>query len=557
MLTPEALLAMDEATFRAEVLMPLLKSMGYRHVVLHHGGILEQGKDIVMWREDPPGSRTNLAVVAKAGKLTGQADGSRSSAAAVKFQIDQCFGSPFIEATTLNRVDVHQCIVAVPEQVSNETKTSILSALGPERSRYVAFWSGHALWEMIERYLGPRTVLSKIQQSAELLEDASPHHRVTAQLSAGKIVLGVQAKHPDADRLEPLIFRGKFAFPDNESGRAVREALEAHVRTGSPVTIGAEFIKEFEVPPIVRQFTGGTVGRLELFPQPSPETASVDLVFVTSDGVISSLSQIRLKGVSAGTDVATFVSADDAAPLKLTLQLRKKDRQGFVTFETRNEGCNVKPVLQLAYFQRAIAKGGSLSVSASEHGIALFGQEVPPNQAEALPDELIEFLENLVTIQTRTSHVVVVPPANPTVGDLIEAKRIAAVVTTGRSSDPVRGGALSVRPKDTISSPTFNGGGSILFRTVEEESTIIWGTKIPLGRVYRSVTGLKIDANGVERLRAAVGVDQPDQVDVNLVEAGENSGRSEAVFLAFVETAERERYEQLLVSQELMGAPLS
>jgi hypothetical protein len=213
----------------------------------------------------------------------------------------------------------------------------------------------------------------------------------------------------------------------------------------------------------------------------------------------------------------------------------------------------VKQVLQLARFQKALASGGSLSVAASESGIALFGQDVPPNHADALSDELIEFLEHLVTIQTRTGCLILVPSVDPSLGDFIEAKRVAALVTTGRSSDPVRSGSISVRPKETIDSSMFNEGCAILMRTVDEESTTIWGTAISLGRVYRQVTGLTMDANSVERLRRAVGSDRQDPIDVKLIEASADSGRSEAIFLSFVEVAERERYEQLLTRQELVG----
>jgi hypothetical protein len=73
MLTRDNFDTMDEATLRTHVLIPLLREMGYQDVFEYHGGAGEQGKDIVCWKPEDLGSRENLAIVAKASQMTGQA----------------------------------------------------------------------------------------------------------------------------------------------------------------------------------------------------------------------------------------------------------------------------------------------------------------------------------------------------------------------------------------------------------------------------------------------------------------------------------------------------
>src|SRR6185295_6051584 len=61
----------SEKDFCLNFLIPLLGAMGFKDVAYHHGGTLEQGKDIVMWKEGDFTPRSNFAVVAKSRKIAG------------------------------------------------------------------------------------------------------------------------------------------------------------------------------------------------------------------------------------------------------------------------------------------------------------------------------------------------------------------------------------------------------------------------------------------------------------------------------------------------------
>jgi hypothetical protein len=56
----ESLQSLNESELRENILIPLFKKMGYKDVRHWHGGILEQGKDSVMWKEGNLGERLNL-----------------------------------------------------------------------------------------------------------------------------------------------------------------------------------------------------------------------------------------------------------------------------------------------------------------------------------------------------------------------------------------------------------------------------------------------------------------------------------------------------------------
>src|SRR5687768_4232992 len=120
--------SLSESELRTTVLIPLFSAMGFRDVYHFHGGTQEQGKDIVMWQPDQLRGRINYAVVVKATKITGQAQG-RSSAAEVAFQVAQCFGRPFQDPWTFEERTVHRCIVLSNQEILKEALHSIGSAL--------------------------------------------------------------------------------------------------------------------------------------------------------------------------------------------------------------------------------------------------------------------------------------------------------------------------------------------------------------------------------------------------------------------------------------------
>jgi len=140
---------MREDQLRSEVLIPLLRAMGFRDVFMHHGGSLEQGKDIVMWKPEEFRERTNFAMVAKAAKITGQATG-KSSAAEVSFQVQQAFGKPFNDPVTGVERDVQECIVVSSKDISKEAIESINSFLrNAGVVGHTVFWNGYTLLTLI------------------------------------------------------------------------------------------------------------------------------------------------------------------------------------------------------------------------------------------------------------------------------------------------------------------------------------------------------------------------------------------------------------------------
>src|SRR5207237_10618824 len=93
--TREGIAELKEDDLSRDVLVPLFEGMGYRDVRFHGGGVLEQGKDIVMFREEPVRGRVNIAVVVKSRAING-----KMATGDVVNQLREAFGKKYLDNET-------------------------------------------------------------------------------------------------------------------------------------------------------------------------------------------------------------------------------------------------------------------------------------------------------------------------------------------------------------------------------------------------------------------------------------------------------------------------
>ena len=117
MLTKQLIGQMKEDQLSREVLIPLFKAMGYRDVFYYHGGSGEQGKDIVFWESDKLETRKNYAVVVKSVNITGQAKSVKGAAGEVATQVQQAFGSEYLDPITTDPQQIHECFVVTNKAI--------------------------------------------------------------------------------------------------------------------------------------------------------------------------------------------------------------------------------------------------------------------------------------------------------------------------------------------------------------------------------------------------------------------------------------------------------
>ena len=143
------LTSMSEDEFREDVLVPLLRKMGYTNVTERHGPA-EYGKDITFVEETPLGRR-NCAVVAKAGDISGAASG-KQNLSIVMAQVDQALELAFHDVERKTREVVSHVIVWASGKISNSAETQIVDAVSA-KYRNVSFKTGQATVELLDTHI--------------------------------------------------------------------------------------------------------------------------------------------------------------------------------------------------------------------------------------------------------------------------------------------------------------------------------------------------------------------------------------------------------------------
>ena len=274
-LTRPVLEKLNEDELRKKVLIPLFEAMGFQDVYDHHGGSLEKGKDIVMWKSGELHGRTNYAVVVKATRISGKASG-KSSAAEVLFQLEQCFSDPFCDPLTSEKRKVHQCFVVSSKEIKKEAVEAISGVLNNRNlSNAITFINGDRLWQLMEEHLGPHIVWEKLRQVQEVLNEASPHYRMVVHMEGETTVVSLQPKYPGAEQEHPIGFQGKFVFPKTAEGKAKLEEFKLHSATGAPITLESDYIEKIEPPEFLTPFlakSGMKPEKVVIKPRPSTQS---------------------------------------------------------------------------------------------------------------------------------------------------------------------------------------------------------------------------------------------------------------------------------------------
>ena len=139
---------LNEAEFRQDVLIPLLKKLGYQKVRERHGS-QEYGKDITFYEESQFGGMY-YAIVAKVGDISGAASG-KQNLDIVKAQIDQAFTMPFEDSEDKETYHIDRVIVWTTGSISNNAERQIVN-LADARYKYVIFRGDEATVDLLEKH---------------------------------------------------------------------------------------------------------------------------------------------------------------------------------------------------------------------------------------------------------------------------------------------------------------------------------------------------------------------------------------------------------------------
>lgn len=505
MLTKKALVAMDERALRQEILVPLFSAMGFRDVTLYHGGVLEQGKDIVMWKEGILGQREYYAVVAKSASITGGVSG-KNSFTEVTTQVAQAFGSPYVDPNDGMPRHVKECFVVFSRRLTKEAMTAVTSALAAQPYHDRIHIVGHdRLWELVQQHI-PRAAWEKLEQAKEALRRlAPPGFNLSASIGTEgtSIQFGVDPSHPP--QIEDLTIRGTFVFPSSDEGLLARSEFERAIKTGEACTLDGKYIKEMEVSEALSVVFGGMGKPAELRMEPIVESRiyQFEIEFEAGDGQVATLGVLDMRRVRKGTEQATLSNEGQDIPWAVNLTIAWLAKKLSFNWKLNLVGASVVQALRALRFSGAVSKGGNVRIKDHRTGLRLTDSAVSPGACEAPPTSLLAVLEDAALIQERLNVLLPMPEHGFSPHDLQVIGEVAHAIREPRYE--VAGSVISATVRaDGVPQmlEEFGAGRTHPLRLEQTMATSVLGATVELGQVIVSCPKGRLRAADVKKLQA-------------------------------------------------------
>ncbi|HEU4560899.1 MAG TPA: restriction endonuclease [Longimicrobium sp.] len=498
-LTRELIESLSEAELRERVLIPLFRAMGFKNVHHYHGGSGEQGKDIVMWRDDALGVTECYSVVVVTRPISGKAEGGGSTAAKVFFQIRQSLGSEVRNLLKLSKHRVDHCWVVTSKTVKKEARESLANALG-DTGRVVRIIDGDELWSLVERFLKGHLIKARIDELHETLKSTNKNLEIVANVGGGEKQIVIRAKDG-----KPLHFKPIFNFPDTPEGREAKAAYEAHIRNGVPVVIPGDCIADIEISddlaPLLAAFP---LGALALGPQTTGMEVVCDVVCTSIDGSDSALRAVRLRVDHYGAETITISNAHQSVPWRVELVVPRNASSGIVNFTFAMEGSNAKQQLEMVDFQVTLSEADRISFIRCDDGTEFVSGRTPSGLIQRPNEDVRLLLSKLYSIQQRTGCVLSLP--HEISNDEFErVLTVAEIVETGEFRIP--GGAVLNLPAtrqlaENLINLEPDPNSMMWFQGQEEQVWDLFGVAVPVGKAIARFWGGAIVSEDIKRVAA-------------------------------------------------------
>ena len=500
MLTKDSFQKMNEEALRKEVLLPLLRAMGYNDVYEYHGGSGEQGKDIVCWKADDVGSRENLALVVKATQMTGKAKVDKGSAGEVQTQIRQCFGKSFIDPVSGQEQVVHRVWMVSNQKISKEAINAIESGVAdPHLTRNVRYIDGDRLWEYVETYL-PLSRWHYVEEVRKRVTALDSHYEPQITIAENQISVTLIEKFPGAAEEKPITVEIEWVFPTTEDADKFRTSYQKLVETGEPFSVPAEFIGKFDMPDFAKTLLGVSdlqMQSLQILPIHVSRKIAIRIDLLCDDGDTFVLDYVLLQFQHGGTKAVTLTNEEQHIPFRVKLDASLETQSINLSITAQDTPFNAVQYLDLLRFQTCFSKNAQIRIINLENGIPLFEMHQQGGTIEPPEAKLVEIISRLSVIQRATKISIMILERNITRGEERAIAEIYQIVTQGYMEEEWNGCAIVLQPDLASIEGIVNIFGDDkegLLGLEGEETRRIFDVDIPLGRVRSIIHSAKLES---------------------------------------------------------------
>jgi hypothetical protein len=497
----ESLQNLSEEDLCLKVLVPLFRAMEYQDVRYYHGGVLEQGKDIVMWKSDELRGRVYFAVAVKAERITGSA----SSTSVVAFQAQQALGSAFVDEQTSEIHSVHEVFVVTSHAITKEGHEALRSAwAGAQVEKHITKISGDTLWQLIERHLPHEAVFASLAEAHKALDDSDPDYGYITQFASNHVNVVVFPKRDDAGPV-PVSFEQRF--PDTPEGKEQESAFRRFLASGRPVEVLADYLTVTGLPRPIQEMLQQAPGGTFFF---GPRRTAKNLVVSLSVERVGTEEIILFPLIEFGANYGgeeeiVLSNEQQSIPYKFWLTISRVESKINIKFDSSQAASSVASYLRALEFESALSQGGKLFFREYETDRIFAASPVPPGLVEPPSSGFLEMMRKLAWIQRQLGIVIPLPEREFFSGeDVADILEIYNIIRSGEFLGEVSEVRVTLNPgalPDVLSKHYDGLLGKMTI--VQDYHYELMGTEIVLGAVELTSASVRIDPAEVDALRVA------------------------------------------------------
>jgi hypothetical protein len=504
--TYEKIVSLKEDQLCKDILIPLFNAMEFQDVYHYHGGLLEQGKDIVMWKEEALCGRMNYAVVVKAEKISGEAN---KITRLVLTQVQQCFGSPYLDKITREERHIYHCFIVTSKEITKEAIYSLKSALrAMSHDSHVTFIDGEKLWKYIKKYLPQYIIFESFVSGYEALNSADPYWEYDVQIKQKEVRFNLEPKNQEDGPVELML---NMHFLETLEDKKKQAEFQQFIETGSPVKLDSSNIEVIEISKNL-PFPLMVADKYQLILGPTrqrePRLFSIEII--GNNGGNFFLPYIDFVVTQIGTEQITFSNDKQPIPFKFIVTYSKKTSHMVINYHFDAIEHNIYQLAQILKAQRLIAEGCSIFFTDLETGQRIPCPFVVPFNGADLPDKLfVEMVDKVVFIQEQTKTLIPVPDKKLlfTQQDIFLINQVETILKTGVMTTPLESLTLATQKDPKKIQEVLESKELFLKMDFRD----ILGTQVPLGPITIQCDHFEVHPQDTKAVQSALSENSTDE----------------------------------------------
>jgi len=422
---------MNENTFREKALIPLFQKMGFQNITHYHGGSGELGKDIVMWKNNDFRKRENYAVIVKVGAINGKVNG-KGSFTDIVIQVQQAFGSKFIDEAILEEQKIDRCIIVTNCQQKKEMTNALAATISDKVNSHVVtnFDYNTLIDYLIEYKIMPNSTDALIQ-ALEIFDPKKIIKSISLKRDGSARQIGIEIDGSG----DPENLSGAFSlsFPKDIEGEKAKLQYEDFLNKGTRVEIPKKYISSFVFPKVLEYFNPNVnIEKIVLGPVINPRKVFLDLLLFQNSTIIADYKNLEFSIQSIGKKAICLKHDNTQSPFELDLTINIEENMN-ISCRIKNDLSEFSVFEVFTYFRflNSFDKGDTIKIHDSKTNLKLLSAKLNKNNILNPDNKWLSIFEKAAFIQKETNIILLIPKNGLKIEDIKDIEELYNIIKNG------------------------------------------------------------------------------------------------------------------------------